>query len=223
MYAPACNYSATTRLVMGSYARASLQIFSHYRTLYAIPSTSTLPSKIWLIMAKAKYHHVYITKFISFRCCSLLSISFSEPPFPWSRGTEALIWERDWSSVGIHPWRMCGTLRDRDDRDLFLAFPVSRSKSFGVATKLLFKLSYMTYFSIQIKMADHDMSPLHGKKPCRACTSFKSWMKQENRRKSTAVSLYLITKLKELEHTLTKQSVMRAISKLMLSLHHIFW
>ncbi|XP_078345973.1 FAD-linked sulfhydryl oxidase ALR-like [Oculina patagonica] len=35
-------------------------------------------------------------------------------------------------------------------------------------------------------MADHDMSPLHSKKPCRACTSFKSWMKQENRRKSTA-------------------------------------
>ena len=76
-------------------------------------------------MPKAKYHHVYITKFISFRCCSLLSIPFSEPPFPWSRGTEALIWERDWSSVGIHPWRMCGTLRDRDDRDLFLAFSLA--------------------------------------------------------------------------------------------------
>ena len=52
-------------------------------------------------------------------------------------------------------------------------------------------------------MADHDMSPLHGKKPCRACTSFKSWMKQENRRKSTAVSFYLTMKVKELEHTLT--------------------
>lgn len=91
---------------------------------------------------------------------------------------------------------------------------LSRSRSSGVATKFLFNLSYMTYLSMQIKMADHDMSPLHGKKPCRACTSFKSWMKQENRRNSTAVSFYLTMKVKELEHTPTKKSVARAISKL---------
>ena len=63
--------------------------------------------------------------------------------------------------------------------------------------QVFFWLSYMTYLSTKVNMADHDMSPLHGKKPCRACTSFKSWMRQENRRKSTAVSFYLTMKVKE--------------------------
>lgn len=34
-------------------------------------------------------------------------------------------------------------------------------------------------------MADEDMSPLHRKKPCRACRDFKSWMNQGDRNKST--------------------------------------
>ena len=51
------------------------------------------------------------------------------------------------------------------------------------------------------------MSPLHGKKPCRACTSFKSWMKQENRKKSTSVGFYLTMRLKKSEHRHTKQSI----------------
>ena len=87
----------------------------------------------------------------------------------------------------------------------------SRSKFLGVATKLLFVLSYMTYLSIQVKMADHDMSPLHGKKPCRACTSFKSWMKQENRKKSTAVSFYLTMRLKKSDHSHTKKRLRQSI------------
>lgn len=40
-------------------------------------------------------------------------------------------------------------------------------------------------------MADRseNMSQFHGKKPCRACTDFKSWMRQGNKTKSTAVRL----------------------------------
>ena len=41
-------------------------------------------------------------------------------------------------------------------------------------------------------MADRseNMSQFHGKKPCRACTDFKSWMRQGNKTKSNPVSLH---------------------------------
>ena len=101
-------------------------------------------------------------------------------------------------------------------------FGLPRLRLSGVATKFLFMLSYMTYLSIQLKMADHDMSPLHGKKPCRACTSFKSWMKQENRRKSTSVSLNLTMELKESEHTHAKKVLNAQFRDRCRILHHTF-
>ena len=59
-------------------------------------------------------------------------------------------------------------------------------------------------------MADEDMSPLHRKKPCRACRDFKSWMNQGNRNKSTMV--------RSLDHYKIKR--IRAITYLKEEHHH---
>ena len=54
------------------------------------------------------------------------------------------------------------------------------------------------------------MSPLHRKKPCRACRDFKSWMNQGNRNKSTMV--------RSLDHHKIKR--IRAITYLKEEHHH---
>ena len=59
-------------------------------------------------------------------------------------------------------------------------------------------------------MADEDMSPLHRKKPCRACRDFKSWMNQGDRNKSTMV--------RSLDHHKIKR--IRAITYLKEEHHH---
>ena len=70
-------------------------------------------------------------------------------------------------------------------------------------------------------MADEDKSPLHRKKPCRACRDFKSWMNQGDRNKSTMVRsldhhkikrIRAITYLKEEHHHDVKENIM---------LHHL--